>query len=260
MTHGDRSGFADKALGWLSLALTRRRTDGSCPDAETLVAWQDGALSGAESSRVKHHVAHCDDCSRAWFALLDFDGSAPAAAVTPATVVRRRWFAPPQWLGLAAGVAIAGLALVLVNPFQAPDATLPAYDLLAEGGAGMRGGTDPAPTEPIALRPGETLRLILTPADPVDADLDVQLWRLDEDRATQVAVPALTISPSGSVRIEGRLGESIVLPPGEQRLLIVLGQRDHMPRVRRVERVLGDGAVASDDAWVAWTVDVLVEP
>jgi hypothetical protein len=119
----------------------------ACLDAETLAAWHDGALSGAERTRVDEHVA---DCTRCQALMATFVRTLPAA-LAPSPWWRRlegRWLVP---LATAAIVAAVYVAL--------PDAPDPLERPAMEMATAERpAGSGPPPSAPTAARESSEVR------------------------------------------------------------------------------------------------------
>src|SRR5687767_10929619 len=74
---------------------------GSCPDAEILAAWSDGALEGPELTTMREHVAGCLSC-QATLAVL--------ARTSPPEITPRSWWdrvPSVRWLVPVAATATA---------------------------------------------------------------------------------------------------------------------------------------------------------
>jgi hypothetical protein len=90
-------------------------------DAETLAAWADGAIYGADATGIEAHLADCARCQAmmASFATSEPAG-APAAARVPAAVVPFRPRPIMKWLPLV-GTAAAAVLIWAVWPHPTPE-------------------------------------------------------------------------------------------------------------------------------------------
>jgi len=113
---------------------------GTCPTAEELACYIDGALSPEEHARVAEHLASCESCFEIYSGVLEFQlesAPAPLGEVVPFPGEKRR---PPVpwWSSIAAllivGVGVGGYSYLLAIP-----PALVAVDL-AEPLQGQSGG------------------------------------------------------------------------------------------------------------------------
>jgi putative zinc finger protein len=110
---------------------------GSCPTAEDLACYIDGALSPEEAARVTEHLASCESCFEVYSEVLQFQlESVPAEDTEPETgkvvrfpVERRR---PPvvRWASIAA-LLVVGLGFGIYSYLFAPPSPLVTADLAA---------------------------------------------------------------------------------------------------------------------------------
>ncbi|HEV3074874.1 MAG TPA: hypothetical protein VHB47_10695, partial [Thermoanaerobaculia bacterium] len=165
-------------------------------------------------------------------AALESEIRRPAAAAEPREPRSRLLqFRPRTWWFAgslaAAAVAASGLFLVVRGPATMPP--LPLYSAELSGGIQtLRGGPGPA-TGPQPFAPGSRLSLVVQPERAVsEVEARALLGRGAEIVPWQPA-PRLDISAKGAVRLEGTIGEDIRLPPGPERVWIVVGRRGKIP-------------------------------
>ncbi|MBW8876101.1 MAG: zf-HC2 domain-containing protein [Acidobacteria bacterium] len=115
-----------------------RPPQGSCPSAEDLACYVDGALSPEEAARVTAHLASCESCFEVYSEVLQFqlESEPPAGKVVPFPGEKRRP-AVPWWSSLAA-VLVVGLVGVYFY-LLAPPPTLVTAKLASplQGRAGL---------------------------------------------------------------------------------------------------------------------------
>lgn len=115
--------------------------------------------------------------------------------VAPAQTKPTSWF---KWLVpslMFPALAAAGLVLWSGGDI----AQLPMYSMEAHGTATMRGNAN---AEPLVIRPGTTVQVVLRPASDVGPKIEAQLfWRNGADLVPWLA--DIEISPSGAVRASG---------------------------------------------------------
>lgn len=236
---------------WDDLALG----DLSAEDEATLRALAAEDPTAADALEA---FAPFDDSERADFAAvamaaLDAGGdvadakptaSAEPAPTTPAdNVVQFPLRRAVVWVG--AGVALAAAALVFVwRP--APEA-LPAYGVTVRGGLAVTMAE--TPEGPPKLGPDERLTLVLTPAVPLQAEVEVRAF-VEVDGEPRPWSPPIERSAEGAVRIDGTaaslgLGDFGV---GQRRLHVIVGRSGSLPDAPPSER-RGAG-------WQALAVDV----
>jgi len=227
-----------------ALAARRRRELGLHPDPETLAAYHEGELAGAEAERLRDHLALCPDCTQLLLDLGGFAALAPPAGVRGLTdgEVEGAWQAvrsqlaeteeapPPSnllrlppplssqkgrpsrpaylaWALAASWVAVVGLAL-WVTALRRDNAVLarPAVNV-AIADLAARGDTTRGERSDLrALPAGDRLLLILDATDlPVRSGYEAEIA---DDRA---AGPALWTG-RGLVR-SGENNFTLELPP-----------------------------------------------
>ena len=104
---------------------------GTCPTAEELACYIDGALSPQERARVAEHLASCESCFEVYSGVLQFQlesEPAPLGEVVPFPGEKRR---PPWWSSIAAllvvGVGVGGTYFgLLASPPALPTADVAA--------------------------------------------------------------------------------------------------------------------------------------
>jgi len=166
---------------------------------------------------------------------------------------RTWWFAGSL---AAAAVAASGLLLVVRGPATMPP--LPLYSAELSGRIQtLRGGPGPA-TGPQPFAPGSRLSLVVQPERAVAGEVEARalLGRGAEIVPWQPA-PRLDISAQGAVRLEGTIGEDIRLPPGPERVWIVVGRRGKIPPDSELVTALRDGRT-SNRHWQAVSADLIV--
>ncbi|HEX4964553.1 MAG TPA: zf-HC2 domain-containing protein [Thermoanaerobaculia bacterium] len=88
---------------------------GSCPSAEELSCYIDGALSPEEAARVRAHLASCESCFEVYSEVLQFQLESESEE-EPGKVVRfpvpRSKSVPHSWWSVAAAVLVLGLGLL----------------------------------------------------------------------------------------------------------------------------------------------------
>jgi hypothetical protein len=158
------------------------------------------------------------------------------------------------WLATAMAVA-AALLLFLRTPATPSLDTLYAAEL--SGGAQALRGGDAEPSR--VFVPGSLLTLVLSPNPPVSDPVEARGFL---DRGTGLVPlepePAFEIGSSGAVRLRGRVGEEVRLPPGEQRIWVVVGRPGKIPSVRELESELREQRTRHEH-WQAVYADLRVE-
>jgi hypothetical protein len=165
------------------------------------------------------------------------------------------------WLA-AAAVAASGLLLVVRSPATMPP--LPLYTAQLSGGIQtLRGASGPA-AGPQLFAPGSRLSLVVRPERPVVGEVEARalLARGAENVPCQPAAPAapaprLDISAGGVVRLQGTIGEDIRLPPGRERVWIVVGRRGRIPLASELATALCAGRMHNHH-WRAVSADLSV--
>lgn len=109
------------------MADAMKRDVRTCPDAETIAAFIDGRLKGAERTRIVEHLADCADC----YFIFSESARVPAAdgASSGSRGLVRAWFGRPRimWSSVAGLAAAAALAVAVIGPWRSsPQAQLQA--------------------------------------------------------------------------------------------------------------------------------------
>ncbi len=146
----------------------------------------------------------------------------PAAPPSPAPAPPRR--RPLSW---AAGAVAALAAAVVVAVLTLGDPTaLPTYTLSA--GAGdqtMRADPVLEAGERAAYGPGARLQLVARPAADVPGAVVARLYVRQGEVDTPVEAP-LQVSPSGAVRLDAVVGDTLTLPEGDAALVLLVRPAD----------------------------------
>ena len=173
----------------------------------------------------------------------------------------RRW---PRRRWAAAGLAAAALLTFALWPHGQPP--LPGYAAhLAGGVQTMRAPADPRPAageagEAVVFAPGNAFELVLTPAEPVRGRLTVATFVAPAGAAARPITLPAEVSLQGAVRIAGRVGGEVALPPGESDLLVAVGRAGRLPPPEELVERLAAGARAEGRGWVAWRLPVVLRP
>jgi hypothetical protein len=229
------------------LASALRRAAARDPDGDRPVRWErlaSGKADDVERTALTD-LARADGDADALAALAPLDDAFFArvearldaqaagrtdARVAPATgvLVRRRWarrFAAIPPLALAAGVTLFAMRALRAGP------ELPAYALLVEGGEKTtRGAASPATERadrPSFARDSE-VHVALRPARDVTGPLTVAAAIVDSGRA-HAWVPAVRVSPSGVVEIDGEASALLGSAPGDREIVLVVASRPSLP-------------------------------
>src|SRR5579872_4245063 len=120
-----RRQWASEAAVVEALGTKTRETRG-CPDPETMAAFLDGRLTGADRTRVIEHMAGCADC---YFIFSESTRTAAAVPEGQRRTVVRGWFMRPRivWSSAAGLAAAAALVVAVIAPWRSsPDAELKA--------------------------------------------------------------------------------------------------------------------------------------
>lgn len=145
---------------------------------------------------------------------------------------------------LAVAVAIAAvLVLWLAQPRGGGGGPeLPSYALTELRGGAAEVRSDPGAIDRVlALQPGDSIALVLTPATATAGPLVVDLVAQAPGKPDVMARVDAQIAKSGAVRIEGPLDRFLALEPGEWQIWAVVSPADRAPT---------DAAAALDDASV----------
>jgi tetratricopeptide (TPR) repeat protein len=115
-----------------------KRDGHTCLDPETIAAFIDGKLAGAERARVLEHIADCADC---YFVFSESSRAVAASAKETADDRRSfqavsRWFARPRvmWSSLAGLAAAAALIVAVAGPWRSLGAAADLQSLVAAAG------------------------------------------------------------------------------------------------------------------------------
>ena len=158
--------------------------------------------------------------------------SRPKEPASPRTVRRSM---PKPWLALAAALALAAVALWLmpgVIDRGGPSASLPGYVAELTGERSERRGESEAQRRAVPeIVLGDTFRLTLRPEDDVPGDVAFAFYLAGADGELRPWLDAVDYarSESGSVRIEGVLGEQLEIEPGRWTLVFLYGSPDRLP-------------------------------
>jgi hypothetical protein len=158
-------------------------------------------------------------------------------------------------LALAASVLLAVGLVMFIRPGATP--ALPGYGLRLEGQVTlMRGETPPPAAAPFAA--GNHFRLVLTPEKRVEGDVIARAYVLDGGEPEMLAAPP-KISSDGAVLIEGEVGRDVQLPPGDSRLLVIVGRESKLPGAPALAARLGASGEEQTSDWAAWMLPVRSE-
>lgn len=230
-----------------------------------------GTLSAEEEAALRALAATSPAAREAYEAFRPLGADFQARVVeTLAGELRRRSrllpFRPATWRFAgwlsAAAVAASGLLLVVRGPATMPP--LPLYSAQLSGGIQtLRGASGPA-AAPQLFAPGSRLSLVVRPEHPVGGEVEARalLARGAENVPCQPAAPAppaprLDISAGGVVRLQGTIGEDLRLPPGRERVWIVVGRRGRIPPASELATALCAGRMHNHH-WRAVSADLSV--
>lgn len=149
--------------------------------------------------------------------------------VSPAPWFRHRWAAS---VALAASLLLA-VFLVINGPEPLPaslDYQVEAYGLAQER-------SQPAAEPVIEALPETTVRLVVTPREVAEQDVEFGLYRLDGDQLLRV-IPGARLQLDvrrGSAVFEGRAGDLVGVEPGEHRVYIAVARPGELPQAQRLE-------------------------
>ncbi|MFP5285496.1 MAG: hypothetical protein ACLGI9_07145 [Thermoanaerobaculia bacterium] len=159
------------------------------------------------------------------------------------------------WL-VAAGTVAAALLLFLRTPASPSLDTLYAVAELSGGARAFRGG-EAEPSK--VFVPGSLLTLVLSPNPPVSGPVEARGFLARGRKIVPLEPkPSFEVVQGGAVRLRGTLGKEIRLPPGEQRLWIVVGRPGKIPSVRELEAELREQRTRHEH-WQALYADLRVE-
>ncbi|RMH16798.1 MAG: hypothetical protein D6696_17360 [Acidobacteria bacterium] len=161
--------------------------------------------------------------------------------------------------------ALAAAALVLLLQPAAHLAPLPAYDLVLHGAVRERRSTAPPASgdEGRIFARGNLFDLQLVPAGEVEGPVAVRVFRdggSGFEPWTQAA--ELATIEGGAIRIRGRLGEDLDLPPGEWRLVVAIGRPGELPAAADLRRdeTAGGPWVVSEVGRIRIVEEGMIEP
>jgi hypothetical protein len=183
-------------------------------------------------------------------------GEAPATNVVPLARPRTR----VRWLAGATTLAAAA-ALLLFVQFGGETGdhgpALPSYSLTRASGEMSVRGSEPNDA-PIVLRSDTAIDWTLTPATATREPVDVRVVASQGDTRRWIASEtARAVSADGVVRVRGRAGTWLQLPPGAWTLTFVLGRADALPRT--VEDFEAGFERAQERGWQLQRVQVQIE-
>jgi hypothetical protein len=156
------------------------------------------------------------------------------------------------WRAAAAAVAAAVLVLLL-RPTVEP---LPAYHPNLIGGEQDSRGEIGMPSGRRVFGPGSLLTLDAVPQSPVSGVVEARAF-LDRGSGLVPLEPDPVVA-NGVVRLRGTVGREIRLPPGEQRIWIVVGREGEIPPLEELAAQIRAGQVPHDD-WQAVSADLRIE-
>lgn len=202
-----------KALGQLQRRQQAERTrDG--PDPPTLDATDQASILAAVLG----------DAPPAAIVKASEPGGATVVPLTRART-RRGWLA-----GIGSLAAAAALFLVLRTGDGDAGIALPAYDLVQAGGEASVRGSQPTSTGPLILRADTAIDWRLAPVRAAEGPVGLRLIASQaEDRRWIAVDPALAVSADGVLRLRGRAGAWLGLPPGVWTLTFVIARPDQLP-------------------------------
>ena len=169
---------------------------------------------------------------------------------------KRRSRLPPFWVA-AAGTAAAAAALFLVLR-QPP--SLPVYTAeLSLGDRPLRGTAGPSSQLPV-FGPSSLLTFVARPRHTVTGSVDARcFFTRDADLGSWQPGPDPELE-DGAVRLRGRQGQEIRLPPGEWRVWIVVGRPGKIPPMEELLAELRAGRTRGERwRWQAVSRDLRVE-
>ncbi len=174
-----------------------------------------------------------------------------ASNVVPLVRPPRRWIA-----GVTALAAAAALFLVL-RP-GGPAEGLPLYGVTQASGEAVVRGDGPATASTLVVRPGTTVDLIVTPASAIRGPVDLRVVASQGEQHRWIDVTAVrSTSADGVIRLRGRAGAWLDLPPGTWTLTLVIGRPDRLPADLAAYAAAADRP--QDHGWQLQRVEVQVE-
>ncbi|MDY7092020.1 MAG: hypothetical protein SX243_03525 [Acidobacteriota bacterium] len=161
--------------------------------------------------------------------------------VSPAPWFRHRW---------AASVALAAsLLLAVFLVVNGPEPLPPSLDYQVEAYGLAQERSRPEAESVIEALPETTIRLVVTPRELAEQDVEFGLYRLDEDRLLRLTTGAqLRLEVRrGSAVFEGRAGDLVGIEPGEHRIFIAVARPGELPEPQRLEEGQQPLEVLSDN-------------
>lgn len=216
------------------------------PDAAARAGFADAALAalGGEVGSEGAAPGSTDTAPEAAPARAVERPSSPRDNVVPFQPRRRT----ALWMGVAVIAAAAAVVVFTLRP-QGP--ALPTYAAEVSGGQMVVRGDGAA--EVPTLGPDDRLSVVLTPAVPVEGEVEVTGFVIEADGATRAWSPNATVSPDGAVVIDGT-GRALGLvragaKPGLVTLRVAVGRAGASPD--SAEAALGKGPWQTFDLRVA---------
>ncbi|MEZ4450570.1 MAG: hypothetical protein R3B09_13905 [Nannocystaceae bacterium] len=164
---------------------------------------------------------------------------------------RRRWF------GVGGGALAAAAVVLLWLRSGDPVATvaLPEYGLVARNQTVQVERGDPPAEGPARYQAASEIDWVLAPEEPIAAATAVAI--LVEGRGPAMLVrPPVERSQEGALRIRGRLGERLELPPGRYTLRFLIGPAEGLPEApAEVDPALAGGVVR--EATPRYAIEIL---
>jgi hypothetical protein len=171
---------------------------GSCPTAEDLACYIDGALSPKEAARITEHLASCESCFEVYSEVLRFQlESEPAPWGTVVPFPGEKWLPPVPWWSSIAALLVVGVGIGGYSYLLAPPPTLAAARLAApfQGRSGLaqsqwkgeikRGGSEGEDVDSVPYR----VASFRTGVQVVN--LQVSLQANDGKNATDYVIPGI---------------------------------------------------------------------
>lgn len=223
----------------------------TCPDAETIAAWQEGTLGTAAASAMERHVADCPRCRALMAAFIQ---TAPATTVVES--MWRRWHL--GWaVPLATAATAAALWIAVPRNTSLPDQFAESRTVSVDAVAPAAPAATPPPAAPSALTQTQSLQteralVRREKIEPASAG-EAAAKRVEDQRAALAALAARLEAEkrrdanNAAPRVATAALREVALPdivaPGSTaRWRIVGGQR--------IERASGSTA-----EWVPTTID-----
>ena len=131
-------------------------------------------------------------------------------------------------------------------------------DTEAPGGAAFSGHLGP-----LKVLDGSRLQLAYRPASPSDFTPEAKLYLESQDGSLQpagvepLAAAAKSAETADLIIFEPLVGHDLVLPEGRSRLVVVIGQKDHLPNMEEIREAIAAGGT-EPSFWKNW--QVLLQP